>query len=847
MKKAIIKGSLLGIIFAAALMLISMVMNQGNTDMTTEMGEAVYPIISMSAGGYDINSLHGYAESMDSAYLRDTLQPVGSDRKIDVRLDTYGRDIAQIAFEVRSLNGDRLVESTEVEEYEQSGTQINFNITLKDLIEYDTEYMLVFLITPAENTPIRYYTRIVLSDSLHVQEKLDYIKDFHERTFDKEAAAELTKYLESNSEGDNSTFHKVTIHSSFNQVTWGELPIHKITEPDIMIRELTEQTGSFGMEYLATIREGRETKYYRISEYYRIRYTPDRMYLLDYEREMDQIFDEEADIYINNKIVLGITGDEVKMHESDGGNVFAFTVGDKLYSYNVTDNKLIRLFSFYGNTEGMEDARNIYNQHDIQILAVDETGNVTFLVYGYMNRGRHEGNVGVTVYHYNSMTNTVEELVYIPYDRSYELLKADIGQLSYVNKLGIYYFILSGSVYAVDLESQEYQVIVSGLREDGYRVSESNKVLVWQEGTDLHACSELMLMNLNTQEQTAISAGQGEYISVLGFMEEDLIYGLVRQRDIAVSNAGIETYPMYCVRIQGDDGKVLKSYRKDDIYVVGSSVEENQITLSRVVWDEESESYVPTTDDQIMSTEQVKTGSNTIGYVVTENYETICQIEVKNEIDSRGLQHLSPKEVLFEGNRALQLPEVQNREPLYYVYAKSGVAGIYENPGRAVEQAYRLAGSVVDDDGEYIWRRVTRSTRNQIMAITEDEMSETRSSLAVCLDTILRFEGLSRSTQRQLSRGSSVFSILESDLQDCRILDLSGCSLDAILYYVNQDLPVLALLDDGNAVLIVGFNELNIVVMDPVTGTLYKKGMNDSTEWLKENGNRFVTYVRKEQ
>lgn len=92
-----------------------------------------------------------------------------------------------------------------------------------------------------------------------------------------------------------------------------------------------------------------------------------------------------------------------------------------------------------------------------------------------------------------------------------------------------------------------------------------------------------------------------------------------------------------------------------------------------------------------------------------------------------------------------------------------------------------------------------------------------------------------------------MFSILEADLQDCTVLDLSGCSLDAILYYVNQDLPVLALLDDGNAVLIVGFNELNIVVMDPVTGTLYKKGMNDSTEWLKENGNRFVTYVRKEQ
>jgi hypothetical protein len=132
------------------------------------------------------------------------------------------------------------------------------------------------------------------------------------------------------------------------------------------------------------------------------------------------------------------------------------------------------------------------------------------------------------------------------------------------------------------------------------------------------------------------------------------------------------------------------------------------------------------------------------------------------------------------------------------------------------------------------------------MAITEDEMSENRSSLAVCLDTILRFEGISRNTQRLLDRDKTAFSILEDDLQDSTILDLTGCSLDAVLYYVNKDIPVLALLEDGDAVLIVGFNELNIVVMDPMTGTLYKKGMNDSTEWLNENGNRFITYVRQE-
>lgn len=846
MKRAIIKGSLLGFIFVAALMLTSMIMNQGNTDMTTEMGEATFPIVSMSLNGYRVNILHGYAENMDSAHLRDFLQPVESDRKISARLDPYGREVSKIAFEVRSLDGERLVESTDVTDFEEDEEGISFDITLKDLIEYDTEYMLVFLVTPLGGEPIRYYTRIVLSESMHMQEKLDYIMDFHERTFDKEAAAELTKYLESNSEGDNSTFHKVTIHSSFNQVTWGDLSVAKITEPAIAIRELTGQTGSFHIEYLASLRDGSRKSYYRVKEYYRIRYTPDRMYLLDFEREMEQIFDEEADIFINDKIVLGIVGDNVKLQESDGGNVFAFVVADKLYCYNVTDNKLARLFSFYENTEGMEDARDMYDRHTIQILSVDETGSVNFLVYGYMNRGRHEGSVGVIVYHYNSMTNTVEEKVYIPYHKSYELLKNDISSLSYVNRANIYYFMLEGSVYAVNLETESCQVVVSGLREGSYHVSDSNKMLVWQEGEDPNAGSRLVLMNLSTQSQTSIEARTGEYISILGFMDEDMIYGLTRQRDIVEGTTGPALKPMYCVQIQSENGNVLKTYRKEGVYVTDSVVEENQITLSRVVWNEETGEYEAAPDDQIMSTEQVKAGVNTIGKVVTETYETISQITVKNEIDAKSLKLLTPREVLFEGNHDVAVSETEETEAHYYVYGKNGIEGIYTNPGKAVALAYAEAGVVVDEDGKYVWRRETRSTRNQIMAITEDEMSESRSSLAVCLDTILKFEGVSRNTQRLLDRGKAAFSILEDDLQDHTILDLTGCSLDAVLYYVNKDIPVLAFLEDGNAVLIVGFNELNIVVMDPMTGTLYKKGMNDSTEWLNENGNRFITYVRQE-
>ena len=845
MKKTILTGLYLTVVFIAALFGISAVMNNGNTDMTMEMGDATFPIVTMQIDEYQVDRLHGYSGNMDISYLRDTILPIGEDRNISFTIDTYEKIIEAISFEVRSINGERLVESTEIENYNTINKKIKCKITLKDLISPGDEYMFVLMLKPAREDTIRYYTRIIQSEELYINEKLSYVLDFHNRTFDKEKAAEITKYLESNSEGDNSTFHKVTIHSSFKQVTWGELQVERISEPVVDIKELEKNTGSFLLEYMVITRSGRTKTYYQVSEYYRIRYTPERMYLLDFERKMTQIFDDAS--LENDKIVLGIVDKNIEIEESDGGNVFAFISSNKLYSYNVTDQKLARIFSFYNEGDGITDLRSSYSRHNIKILNVDETGNVEFIVYGYMKRGRHEGEVGVSVNFYSSMTNTVEEQVYIPYDRSYELLENDIESLAYVNNSGICYLMLEGSVYGINLESRGCSIIISGLNEDDYKVSKSNKMLVWQDGGNRYNCTCLKLLNLGTGIETEINAGRGEYISLIGFMEEDLIYGLARQSDIVNNYSNTTIFPMYCLKIQGDDGALLKNYRENGIYVTDSVISGNQINLSRVTRNEETGEYLATSDDQIMSTEKATDKNNNVISVITELYETLVEIAVKEEIDIRTLKKLTPREVIFEGERQIAMRENEITSERYYVYDKNGIDGIFSDAGKAVIYAYDNAGVVVDDEGDYIWKRSARSTRNQIMAITGEEVTEHRTSLSVCLDSILKFEGISRRTEYLLEQGNTVTSILEASLKDVQVLNLTGCSLDAVLYYVNQDIPVLAMLQDGNAVLIVGFNELNIVVMDPLTGTVYKKGMNDSTQWLEENGNNFITYVKKKQ
>jgi hypothetical protein len=67
---------------------------------------------------------------------------------------------------------------------------------------------------------------------------------------------------------------------------------------------------------------------------------------------------------------------------------------------------------------------------EIQLLEADGNGNVTFAVYGYMNRGEHEGQVGVAVYYYNVEQSSVEEKVFIPTDTSWGKCDSRTGEIS---------------------------------------------------------------------------------------------------------------------------------------------------------------------------------------------------------------------------------------------------------------------------------------------------------------------------------------------------------------------------------------------------------------------------------
>lgn len=848
MGKSIIKTVYALLVFCVALFLIDHITNKGNMDITTEMSEATFSVVHVMRNEEKLNSLYGYSQKMDTRFQCETITPIDKEnRQLSFLVDTFGNQITGVSYEVRSVDGERLVEDTVVDNYIQSEDEVSINIVLKDLLDENTEYSFALALTDTQGKTIYYYTRILLCENAnHVDDVVEFALDFHSRTFDKDRAQEITKYLESNEEGDNTTYSKVTIHSSFSQITWGDLAVTRETEPEIYVRQTNPYVSKIELRYIVSVPDsnGADQNYFNVTENYYVRFGQERMYLLDFERNMNSIFLHKNSIYTNNKITLGITDEKLEMMESQDGNILAFVKENRLFSLNLTDNKLAFLFGFYDT--GHTDARNLYDNSDIRIISVDETGNVRFLVYGYMNRGSHEGGVGVTCYYYNSMLNTIEEEIYIPYDGSADLIGQNIQELAYVNNSNKLFIILDGTVYKIDLIAKSYEVLVENLTYGSYKVSKSNHMIVWQDGNDANASEKLVLLNLNTGNQSEIEAGSGKWIKPLGFMNEDLIYGIAYRKDVHKDAFGSTVFPMHDVRIQNEQGKILKNYQKTGIYVTEAEIEESQINLHRVKMSDSSNDFVKITDDQILNDVAAENDKNIIEVASTQDYEKIVQIAAKSSVKVDKMKYLTPKQVMYEGVRTVSIPRKETEENCYYVLDGYGIRDIVLQEQDAIMLAEELSGRVLDKNGVCIWEKANRVAVNQIMKIKEDMISEERNSVAVCLDTILKYEGISRSSAQLLENGATLFGILQDNLPDAKILDLSGCSLDSILYYVSRDIPVMALLNDGNAVLIVGYNELNTVIFNPLSGEISKMGINDSKDYFEANGNSFITYIRRE-
>lgn len=174
------------------------------------------------------------------------------------------------------------------------------------------------------------------------------------------------------------------------------------------------------------------------------------------------------------------------------------------------------------------------------------------------------------------------------------------------------------------------------------------------------------------------------------------------------------------------------------------------------------------------------------------------------------------KSAMYQRRTSVWIPRIP-QEAVYYVYAKGGLDSTYTDPAKAVLRADDQGGVVLNRAQQYVWERGNKKTKIQL-----DTADIPDSILQGTLDT---------DELKKALKGTGT------------VTDLSGCSLDSVLYEVSAQRPVIAKTGNGTSVVIVGYDEYNTWLYDPVKQETYPYGMNDSTDLFQKAGNIFITYI----
>lgn len=810
----IIRVLVLLIVFIVAVYVFARLLNQATPNTSETMADATFPLVYMQDDGVSYNCLHGYAYEMDVNYIRDTVTILDSSHELDIKIQSFNTNIESVSYEVLTLDGSESLENTSVINLtEDDEGYLEATLTIQNQVLLNQEYILkIQVLAGARN--IYFYTRLLLEDGLHLDDYLDFVTGFYAKCVNKTDQSSLGVVVEpDDTTGTSQTLASMDIHDTVAQLMWGSLNPSIYYKPTPSLVDINGTTASFVLNYcISAVDEDGVTTLYRVKEFYRLRYTDTRVYLLDFTRSTDEIFNTDSEVLQSEGINLGITDGDVEYLFDDDKNYVAFVQENELWTYDINGGKLSLVFGFL-QEEDM-DYRDFYDQHNIKILNVGAEGDVWYVVSGYMNRGDHEGENGIAFYHYENSSATSEELLFVRTMEAYDSLKLDIDALAYLTDDGEdCYILLENTVYRIDLATGEYESVITGVNSGCYTSSDSNRYFSWLVEGERYDSQTLRTMDLETGEIRDVVCDTWERIRQVCYMGENLIYGVALLTDIDSSAAGSEVFPMYELVIVGEDGETIKEYTPSGAYVIGAELSNNMLTLSRVA--KVDGEYVETTTDTIVSTDTEDSVEYGLSTETDDVKQTVILLRVGTTITDTNPQVVTGKFASDSGAAAVEIPANADKEQLYYVYAGGSLDSSWPTAAEAIQRADEMVGVVINDAKEYVWER-----GNQ-----QDEAS-------ISLDNIPDI----------VKTGTMDVDELEAALQK-DVVDLTGCTLEQVLYFVSEGKAVIAATETGS-VIITGYDDYgNLILLNPGETETYYYGPNDSLALFEAAGNRFVSYL----
>ena len=799
-------------VYVIAVLAASRYLNRTTPDMAGVMADSTFPLVYMQQNGINFNCLHGYSHEMDVSEMRYSITPLTEQREVTIRIQNFGAAVDSVSYEVVTIDGTQSLENTKVVRLETDGDYVTSTLKLGNQMLMNKEYVLKLLVTTG-GRGIYYYTHVLLADGLHTADYLNFAAGFWDKCINKTDLDAVGAAVEPDETTDvEGTLAHMDIHDSVKQLIWADLNPQIYYKPTPRLTEINENTATMTMDYrISASAENGSTEIYNVHEYYRLRFTDSRVFLLNFDRTTDQVFNPESNEVIDPAgIILGITQKDVEYMADEKGRVIAFVQQNVLWTYRRDTDVFTRVFGF-PQQENM-DERDFYRENTIRVLEVGSQGDVVFAVGGYMNRGPHEGGNGIGVYRYDAGSALVRELCFLDSAENTERIQRDLQDCLYLTEdRSTVWTLLNGILYKVTLATNEVKVYAEGIHNDCYQGSKSGRYFAWLKEGLMYASPTLEEIDFETGTIREVSAGENEYLRPLTYMKEDLVYGTARSVDVSVPHGGNGIFPMYRLTFEDGSGNIVKVYEPNGLYVTGVEQSDNLLNLQRVAWN--GTLFAEASPDQIVSSDTSGDVNLGIATKETSRRQTIVLLRVGTTLDV-GEVAVGSSKTLAGSQNTISMPMNPEPEKLYYIYAAGGLDALCTYPNDAIVKADSLFGVVVDYEQNYVWVRGDKKTQYQI----DDKK----------IPSVMRTGTLDKAE-------------LEAGIGK-QVIDLTGCTLDEVLYFVSHDRPVLAVAPDG-VKLIVGYDEYNTHLLNPNEEEWYYYGIQDSTALFLGAGNEFYSFT----
>ena len=844
-KKKYLKYVILALLFLVIVgvsLSVAILKKNASEEEFSQMQPATLPVVFLTYEGGFETELHGYVSDMDLKSMRGCIVPLDENKRLSVSVNTYGRQLTSLKYHLRSLNDEAYIDGGTVADLETQGSIYSASVRFSDLIESGTEYQLVLEVIADEQTAF-YYTRVLYSRTDHAGELLQFAEEFSESTYDRERAEKfIVNYLQPDESVSADDYSYTNIHSKYANFTYGALNVERGEKVHYRITEMEATQVSVTLEYPIRMQIGEEWKTYDVEEYFCVRYRSEKVYLLDYFRNIEQTFRAEKATRERGRISIGISAGDTQIMNSENNTYTVFVQGRELWSYNARTNAMNLIFSFMDEDDPSD--RSSYGHHDVQVVKISNEGDIDYMVYGYMNRGSYEGQVGICFYRYSAENNSTRRLFYMPVYQSEQVLMMDLGTLGYVNDQDVCYLRYGDVIYSIDLSSGESVEVSIRAYPGMYAMNEQRNVVAWQEGSDLTYPERLVILNMDTQTTAVVNAPEGEYVKILDFIGDDIIYGFGAKEDsITIANVDMQQLLKKVIIASTDEElKIQQEYEANGFFIMDAEVLDTRVTISRGQKEKDG-TFRTIEDDVLLLTQDIIDNSEKSMLMnrVNDPEKKVYYIQIGNTTNTDSqFSTVVPRFEMLKDVNVIKLQHQQSN--VYYVYGYGRLLAVESEINKAIDEAYEVFGVVVDENMNYLW---TRGTRDLIKTISIQPYKAENDSdaLAAALRVLCAQVGLQLPhVSQDLAAGLSPLDIIDQALGEGSAVSLYGCTLQEVLYFINQGRPVLSVIDDRTAVILYGYDTESVSVYFPASGENLTLGMQDAEAYFKGYSNSFISY-----